>query len=286
MFQQVCFAKAQSHLRRLPGRQTGALDLNANELGVLGLIVLVEPVGVREPRRVLIDVRDDVVEQLGHGVRLAVPTVVQGGRQPEVGAEVDDVPDAFEQLHLRLAGALETRGEPVLSASHWREARQPERAARHYASAGELALDALAFGDAASHYRAALSLGTWSDGERKRLLSALGDALSNAGMGAEAAHQYRIAAEIATPSEALQLKRSAAEELVRSGYLDEGLSVAREVLSAVAGLAAPLRDALVAVHVAGLNCKEAAARLGVREGTIMSRCFRARAKLAPLLEVA
>jgi RNA polymerase sigma-70 factor, ECF subfamily len=66
----------------------------------------------------------------------------------------------------------------------------------------------------------------------------------------------------------------------------EGAVVAREVLSAVAGLPAPLRDALVAVHVAGLNCKEAAARLGVREGTIMSRCFRARAKLAPLLEAA
>jgi serine/threonine protein kinase len=140
-------------------------------------------------------------------------------------------PDQIEQLHLRLAGALEARGEPVLSASHWREARQPERAARHYASAGKLALDALAFGDAASHYRAALSLGTWSAGERTRLLSALGDALSNAGMGAEAAHQYRIAAEIATPTDALQLKRSAAEELMRSGYLDEGLSVAREVLS-------------------------------------------------------
>jgi hypothetical protein len=139
--------------------------------------------------------------------------------------------EQIEQLHLRLAGALETRGEPVLSASHWREARQPERAARHYASAGKLALDALAFGDAASHYRAALSLGSWSDGERKHLLAALGDALSNAGMGAEAAQQYRIAADIATPSEALQLKRSAAEELVRSGYLDEGLNVAREVLS-------------------------------------------------------
>jgi eukaryotic-like serine/threonine-protein kinase len=139
--------------------------------------------------------------------------------------------EQVEDLHLRLARALEARGEPVLSASHWREAHEPERAARHYASAGQLALDALAFGDAASHYRAALSLGSWSDGERTRLLAALGDALSNAGMGADAARQYRSAAELAPPSEALQLKRSAAEELVRSGYLDEGLGVAREVLS-------------------------------------------------------
>ncbi|HEX6244687.1 MAG TPA: AAA family ATPase, partial [Polyangiales bacterium] len=77
-----------------------------------------------------------------------------------------------EALHRGLAGALEVRGDPVLSAAHWREAQHPERAAQHYASAGRLALEALAFGDAASHYRAALSLGKWQGGERMSLLSA------------------------------------------------------------------------------------------------------------------
>ena len=62
--------------------------------------------------------------------------------------------------------------------------------------------------------------------------------------------------------------------------------LAREVLSAVAALPAPLRDAVVAVNIGGMNCRDAATRLGVREGTIMSRCFRARAKLAPLLDAA
>jgi len=37
----------------------------------------------------------------------------------------------------------------------------------------------------------------------------------------------------------------------------------------------------VAVDVAGLSCREAAHALGVREGTVMSRLFRARRKLAP-----
>lgn len=139
-----------------------------------------------------------------------------------------------EGLHRQLAGALELRGDPVLSATHWREAQHPERAAQHFASAGRMALEALAFGDAASHYRAALSLGKWGDAERMSLLSALGDALSNAGKGAEAAQQYRNAAQ--TPGEtesthAVELKRRAAEELVRSGYLDEGLKVAQEVLA-------------------------------------------------------
>jgi serine/threonine protein kinase len=141
--------------------------------------------------------------------------------------------EAVEALHKLLAGALELRGDPVLSATHWREAQHPQRAAQHYASAGRMALDALAFGDAASHYRAALSLGTWEGPARMRLLSALGDALSNAGRGAEAAQQYRDAAATrgaTAATDAVELKRRAAEELVRSGYLDEGLKVAREVL--------------------------------------------------------
>jgi RNA polymerase sigma-70 factor (ECF subfamily) len=66
----------------------------------------------------------------------------------------------------------------------------------------------------------------------------------------------------------------------------ESAVFARDVLAAVAKLPAPLRDALVSVHVAGFNCRDTAARLGVREGTIMSRCFRARARLAPMLEAA
>jgi serine/threonine protein kinase len=135
-----------------------------------------------------------------------------------------------EALHQLLARALELRGDPVLSATHWREAQHPERAAQHYASAGRMALEALAFGDAASHYRAALSLGDWPARERMSLLSALGDALSNAGKGAEAAEHYRTAASASQGTDAVELKRRAAEELVRGGHLDEGLMVAREVL--------------------------------------------------------
>jgi RNA polymerase sigma-70 factor (ECF subfamily) len=57
----------------------------------------------------------------------------------------------------------------------------------------------------------------------------------------------------------------------------------REVLAAVAALDAPFRDAVVAVDVAGLTCREAAKVLGVREGTVMSRLFRARGKLSALV---
>jgi RNA polymerase sigma-70 factor (ECF subfamily) len=66
----------------------------------------------------------------------------------------------------------------------------------------------------------------------------------------------------------------------------EGAVLARELLGAVARLPAPLREALVAVHVAGFDCRHTATRLGVREGTIMSRCFRARQRLAPQFQTA
>jgi RNA polymerase sigma-70 factor (ECF subfamily) len=56
--------------------------------------------------------------------------------------------------------------------------------------------------------------------------------------------------------------------------------LAREVYDAVAALPAPLRDVVAAVDFAGLSYAEAALALGVPRGTVMSRLFRARARLA------
>jgi RNA polymerase sigma-70 factor (ECF subfamily) len=51
---------------------------------------------------------------------------------------------------------------------------------------------------------------------------------------------------------------------------------AAEVFAAIAALPDDFRDVLVAVDVVGLSYKEAAAALRVREGTVMSRLYRAR----------
>ncbi len=61
---------------------------------------------------------------------------------------------------------------------------------------------------------------------------------------------------------------------------------AREVFAVIAGLSEPLRDALVAVDVAGLSYGEAAELLGTKEATITSRLFRARAQVARGMESA
>jgi RNA polymerase sigma-70 factor, ECF subfamily len=57
----------------------------------------------------------------------------------------------------------------------------------------------------------------------------------------------------------------------------------REVHDAIAELPEEFRDAIVAVDVAGLSYREAAGALEVREGTLTSRLFRARDRLAQRL---
>jgi RNA polymerase sigma-70 factor (ECF subfamily) len=53
----------------------------------------------------------------------------------------------------------------------------------------------------------------------------------------------------------------------------------RELLGGIAALPDEFRDVLVAVDVAGLSYKEASSALGVPEGTVMSRLYRARKRV-------
>jgi RNA polymerase sigma-70 factor (ECF subfamily) len=58
-----------------------------------------------------------------------------------------------------------------------------------------------------------------------------------------------------------------------------------ELMGFIAALPEEFRDVLVAVDVAGLSYKEAADALGVPEGTIMSRLYRARKRVVNSLAV-
>jgi RNA polymerase sigma-70 factor, ECF subfamily len=55
---------------------------------------------------------------------------------------------------------------------------------------------------------------------------------------------------------------------------------AREVFAAIAALPEDQRDVIAAVDVAGLSYAEAAQSLGVPTGTVMSRLYRGRARVA------
>jgi RNA polymerase sigma-70 factor (ECF subfamily) len=95
----------------------------------------------------------------------------------------------------------------------------------------------------------------------------------------------------------LTLKRTESRRL-RPGPLPEGDDLiadpsardpqtaleAGELYAAVAALPDDFRDALVAVDITGLSYKEAAGALRIREGTLMSRLYRARQQVVRRLE--
>src|SRR6185312_4396126 len=98
---------------------------------------------------------------------------------------------------------------------------------------------AFAFERAGRLYERALTHAALSDDEKQQLRIALGETLTNAGHGAEAARAFEDAAAHATSADAtLELRRRVAEELLTAGRFDEGEAALREVLRAV-GLSLP-----------------------------------------------
>jgi hypothetical protein len=197
-------------------------------------------------------------------------------------------PAVLREHHQRLAHVLERsgRGDPEVLAVHFHGANERERAAGYYTQAADRAAQTLAFDRAARLYRLALEL--WPvRGEQERLLrSRLGDALANAGRGAEAAPEFLAAAAGAPPLEALHLRQRAALQYLVSGHVEEGLSILGEVLAAV-GLKLPPtpRRALLALllrrarlWLRGLRFRaRAAGQVAVAELTRIDICYAATA---------
>jgi hypothetical protein len=137
--------------------------------------------------------------------------------------------------HQRLVAVLQQSGQtdPEVLAVHLVGAGEPGRAGHYYALAAAQAADTLAFDRAAKLYRLALELLSPRGEEERRLLTKLGDALANAGRGAESAGSYLSATSGATAAESLELQRKAALQYLRSGHIDDGLATLRTVLAAV-----------------------------------------------------
>ena len=106
--------------------------------------------------------------------------------------------------------------------------------AAYAAIAGDQAFDTLAFDRAAHCYRAALELGWNRSGDDVRgLKTKHAEALANAGRGTESAQAYLHAASDAPALEAIQLRRSAAEQYLISGRITEGVETLQSVLQLV-----------------------------------------------------
>lgn len=146
-------------------------------------------------------------------------------------------PDAANAYHLALAQALEALPDvdPEILAEHYRQGGALARAAQHSIVAAERASGALAFSRAASLYRSALDSGVNLE-ERWRIRTKMAEALANSGKGKDAAASFADAArelESWMPRDlsALDLRRRAAEHYLRSGHIDEGLALLRQVLA-------------------------------------------------------
>jgi hypothetical protein len=166
-------------------------------------------------------------------------------RDTERGDEIDSYHDriretvaatiptiAAQQYHLRLALALESASgaDPELLAEHFAAAGERERAGVYALAGAVRAHEALAFDRAARLYQIAVDLATMSDEERRGIERQRGDALASAGRGQEAAGAYLYAARGGAEAERLDLERRAAEQLLLSGHIDEGLRVLRQLL--------------------------------------------------------
>jgi tetratricopeptide (TPR) repeat protein len=176
--------------------------------------------------------------------------------------------DAARLAHHRgLAEALDAAGAPLedpqLLVRHREAIGDYARAAEHAESAARLAAEGLAFDQAIEFYRIALRL-VPKDVDRTRALSErLGEALANAGRGAEAAQAYLAAAEGLPEAQAVDPHRRAAEQFLLAGRIDEGMAVLKRVLATVhlalpgtpAGVLVSLALARARVRLRGLGYK-------------------------------
>jgi serine/threonine protein kinase len=163
--------------------------------------------------------------------------------------------DEERLLHAVLADALEgfEESDDELLADHFIAAGVHDRGTTYMVRAADAAAKALAFDRAARLYRRALALKAVTDVNPIR--RKLGDVLANAGRGREAAMEY-LAVKGEHFGDELELKRRAAQQLLFSGHVDEGLSVVRMILASI-GVPFPetRRDTIVALLKARLQVK-------------------------------
>ena len=162
--------------------------------------------------------------------------------------------EARRVVHHQLARAIESsaRSDAEALAVHYGLAGDRPQAARFASLAAETASRGLAFEQAARLFRLALDQlpDAPSQTQNARAIrTRMGDELAKAGRGAEAARAYLEASKGASPAEVLDLQRRAAQQLLVTGHIDEGVAAMRSVLASEALVypATPRRALLRAV---------------------------------------
>jgi tetratricopeptide (TPR) repeat protein len=176
------------------------------------------------------------------------------------------------ERHLHLATSMETGAPEAVEAlaNHFFEAGVRDKAARYARDAAERALTKLAFEHAARFFQLALRAESSPD-ERAHLEERLGQALADAGRGADAAEAYLRASSLLDGTAAKELRRRAGEQLLRAGHVERGIVILSKILREL-GVRIPRTDLATTSSLAG-----ALVRLEVR---LMRRGLRFEARPA------
>ncbi len=150
--------------------------------------------------------------------------------------------------HRRIARAIEEHApkDHDVLAYHYLAAGHEAKAAGHLLQAAKAAEKSLAFDRAAEFYQLALKHSPQDAPGREALLRKLGDALANAGRGADAARAYLSASGGTDREERSDLNRRAAMQYLISGHTDDGIQILRRALEDV-GLQFPERGSRVLI---------------------------------------
>jgi len=197
-----------------------------------------ETVSLLKSSHLIRGVHDDRVEAWHDRIREAVVKTLDAERARE--------------LHARLADGLKGSADVDVVAWHLGAAGLVERAAEATLEAARRAVAQLAFERAGVLFERALELMPGDDRRRREVRVELADAWASAGRGKTSAQAYELA--IAEPGDApvqsLEMRRRAAEQLLRSGHIDAGLSAVNQVLEVLGmHLARSPRRALWALAV-------------------------------------
>ncbi|HEX3132345.1 MAG TPA: AAA family ATPase [Planctomycetota bacterium] len=145
-------------------------------------------------------------------------------------------PEQLVRHHAALAKALseseEADQEAEALSMHLLAAGDRAGGWRYGIIAADRAAAALAFDRAAALYRKLLAIMP-ADVDCSAFLMKMADALANAGYGVEAAKAYGEAASNPAFTDRLHALQRAAGQYLRSGYMDDGLAIAKQVLGEV-----------------------------------------------------
>jgi tetratricopeptide (TPR) repeat protein len=165
-------------------------------------------------------------------------------------------PADLRNWHRRLAETFETdvTTDPQKLLQHYLGAGDTPAVFRSANAAAKIAEKALAFDRAAGFYLTAINTGHGDKKSSAMLHRQRAETLAKAGRGKESAAEYLTAALEPEHNDVFQMRRLAAEQLMRSGYMDQGVEAFKGLLRSVGFWmpATPLQSILAMLAIRGI----------------------------------